>query len=1240
MKSTPHFLLPSKIRRRRLCLLLFALCGALLCRKPLAAQTCNYTVTTLADSGAGSLRAGLADSTATDICFGVSGAISLSSTLQIFTPVTITGSTSVIIDGNNQVQIFLVEESSATDAVRINGLTLTHGNATAGNSIAGGALQVLQGNVTLVGASITSNTAESGGGVYNQATLTLSGCGITNNTATSGAGGGIENFSGGTLTLQNSSVTGNVDSASRGGGVDNGGSLTITGGTFSGNQATQGGAISNNIYYASIYDSAGTLFSSNTASQDGGAIYNEGSMSILQALFTGNASQSSNADYVSCGGAICNLFSANVNESTFTTNTTSGSGGAIQNSSSGYLNLEDDTIVGNAAIVSGSGLDIVSSSSIPTINNTIIAENSAIAGAANSDCNGCVAANGVANLIGVTVNLGPLAINGGPTQTMMPLPGGPAINAGNPSPPGTEGFDATDQRAFSRLSPSGGLDIGAVQTHYSSVSFLAQPSNTLPNQTITPAVAAQVVEVDNSTTNYPQGVPVNISLQDTQGTQVTGALTGTLTQRPTVSNGVTSAVFPNLAINTAGTYKLFATTAISANSASADPTYSGTSASFQIAQPVITWQPAPFPYGPLPMSVLNATATLFGSPATGTFVYTFVSGGATITAGQIYPAGTHPVQVAFTPTGTTIPYTLAATLQINPATPILTWATPAPIFTSTALSATQLDATARGVTGGALPGAFVYNPAAGTTLAAGSQVLKTTFTPTDTANYTTATAQVSIQVNAPTGASVAIHASATTITFGQSVMFTAVVTGTDGQPFSGGTATFTVDGTGIGSATIVNGSGSVTATSVTGGSHQIGVSYTDSSTPQPLTSSTTLTVNKATPTLTWATPAAITTSTALGGTQLDATAAGVSANALTGTFAYTPAAGTMLSVGAHVLSTIFTPSDTVDYTTASAQVTIQVNYSPIAIASVSPSTTALSTSPLPIAIAGSGFTPTSVAEVNGTAVATSVQSVNALTATIPAADLTAAGTLSLSVYDPSSKFTSNIVHIAVTAPAANVTVSVPPTTGSGEQPGITIALNSPYPSDLSGTLALTFAPKSANAVDDPAVQFATGGRTFNFTVTAGTTTTPVVALQTGTVAGTITVTLALTTGGVDVTPPGVSPITLVIAPAAPVITSVRFTNDTAGLITVVINGFSNARDMTQATFVFTGSDAQSLGSAQVQIPVSSLFSPWYSSSTSDQYGSEFTYTQSFQLSKPDSNITGVSATLANSIGTSGSVNSQ
>jgi hypothetical protein len=478
--------------------------------------------------------------------------------------------------------------------------------------------------------------------------------------------------------------------------------------------------------------------------------------------------------------------------------------------------------------------------------------------------------------------------------------------------------------------------------------------------------------------------------------------------------------------------------------------------------PVVSWQPAPLPYGPMPAAELNATATISGAPATGTFIYTFAGTSTPISVGQIYPVGSYKVQVTFTPAGTTLQYPLITQLQINPATPKLTWATPAPIYTSAPLSSTQLDATATGVTGAALPGTFVYNPAAGTTLTAGS----------------------------------------------------------------------------------------------------------------------------------------------------------------------------------HVLSTTFTPTDTTSYTTASAQVTIQVDYAPISITSASPWTAPLGNTPLTVTLTGSGFTSTSVVEVNGAAIPTQVQSPTSLTGTLPPTDLANAATLNLTVYDPQSKLTSNIVQFTVTAPPANVTFSIPPTTGSGQQSTVTIGLATPYPSDLQGTLTLTFSPSASNGVDDPAIQLSTGGRTLTFTVPAGSTTTPQVALQTGTVSGTITLTLTLAAGGVDVTPTGLTPITLVIASAAPVITSVKFTNSSEGLITVVISGFSNTREMSQAEFVFTGTDSGHLRSSKLDVQATGLFSPWYSSSASDQYGSEFTYTQNFQLSKPDSGITGVSVTLANSVGTSGSANSQ
>ncbi len=68
-------------------------------------------------------------------------------------------------------------------------------------------------------------------------------------------------------------------------------------------------------------------------------------------------------------------------------------------------------------------------------------------------------------------------------------------------------------------------------------------------------------------------------------------------------------------------------------------------------------------------------------------------------------------------------------LTVNQATPTITWATPAPIAAGTALSATQLDATAN------VPGSFMYNPAAGAVLAAGTQQLTAVFSPTDATDY-------------------------------------------------------------------------------------------------------------------------------------------------------------------------------------------------------------------------------------------------------------------------------------------------------------------------------------------------------------------------------------------------------------------------------------------------------------------------------------------------------------------------
>lgn len=160
-----------------------------------------------------------------------------------------------------------------------------------------------------------------------------------------------------------------------------------------------------------------------------------------------------------------------------------------------------------------------------------------------------------------------------------------------------------------------------------------------------------------------------------------------------------------------------------------------TSATYTIEKrPTITWAtPEPLTYGsPLSATQLNATADV-----PGTFAYSPV-------VGTVLPAGSNTLSVTFTPTDTANlqSTTAQATLTVNQATPSITWPTPSPINYGTALSATQLNASA------SVPGTFVYSPATGIVPPLGSNTLSVTFTPTDRANYTTASASVTLVVNA------------------------------------------------------------------------------------------------------------------------------------------------------------------------------------------------------------------------------------------------------------------------------------------------------------------------------------------------------------------------------------------------------------------------------------------------------------------------------------------------------------
>src|SRR5258708_36641937 len=105
---------------------------------------------------------------------------------------------------------------------------------------------------------------------------------------------------------------------------------------------------------------------------------------------------------------------------------------------------------------------------------------------------------------------------------------------------------------------------------------------------------------------------------------------------------------------------------------------------------------------------------------------------------SVTAVGTDTLSLTFTPTDTTnySIVTKTVTLTVTQDAPVIAWAAPASIVYGTALSTTQLNATA------SVPGTMVYTPAAGRIPAAGTDTLSVTFTPTDTTNYSTVTKTV------------------------------------------------------------------------------------------------------------------------------------------------------------------------------------------------------------------------------------------------------------------------------------------------------------------------------------------------------------------------------------------------------------------------------------------------------------------------------------------------------------------
>ncbi|MGZ4248307.1 MAG: choice-of-anchor Q domain-containing protein [Solirubrobacteraceae bacterium] len=256
------------------------------------------TVTTTADSGAGSLRDAIAGPDSTiDFAGNLSGqTITLTSgALMITHNLTISGpgasNLTVVGDGSDPVFEVNIVPATSTSAT-ISGLTITGGRA---RDIGGGGISATSvATLTLDGDVITGNQSTlrtngtfGGGGVFvNGGNVSVSNSTITNNTVTftdtvSGAnnasGGGGLYSDGGDVTVTGSDVSHNtVDLASSSG--DNGG-----GGIYS-----NGGAVEFDV--TTVRDNSVHITASPGGDDGGGGIYsNGGAVSLEQAAVDGNS---------------------------------------------------------------------------------------------------------------------------------------------------------------------------------------------------------------------------------------------------------------------------------------------------------------------------------------------------------------------------------------------------------------------------------------------------------------------------------------------------------------------------------------------------------------------------------------------------------------------------------------------------------------------------------------------------------------------------------------------------------------------------------------------------------------------------------------------------------------------------------------------------------------------------------------------------------------------------------------
>jgi Ca2+-binding RTX toxin-like protein len=329
-----------------------------------------------------------------------------------------------------------------------------------------GATLILEGVTVRNGGD--SDDVKVGGGIFNAGTLELSESSISGNVAEAsegGYGGGLYNR--GTATLTQVTVSDN-QSKSSGGGIENvGGSLVLVETTVSGNTTTgKGGGIANSYSYSYSYETYS---------------YTPGIVSITNSTISGN--QVSSDSGIPRGGGLFNddISELSVINSTVSGNslnfsgsepsyTTTGGGAGLYAGVGSKTTLIHATIANNTSSIGRGGVFIDSyvegNDSVFTLTNSIISGNSGedFAVTDSDDIQFDIRGANIvpvsdgslgSNILTIDPLLGPLANNGGTTQTHALLEGSPAIDTAIGSL-----AEATDQRGLDReILP----DIGAFE---------------------------------------------------------------------------------------------------------------------------------------------------------------------------------------------------------------------------------------------------------------------------------------------------------------------------------------------------------------------------------------------------------------------------------------------------------------------------------------------------------------------------------------------------------------------------------------------------------------------------------------------------------------------------------------------------------------------------------------------------------------------------------------------------------